>query len=124
MNYSNFIKTIANSARADWLYDDDFGRYVYEKDIRFSIVNDREFDRKFEEKWVERFSDVTAHANRFNMMFNASVVETFYAAAVDGYRVLIPYPEISKMSISLGQYYIGRILNIPYCNKNEYDSYF
>lgn len=124
MHYHEFIETIMNSNVADWLYDDEFRRYVFIGNVSISILTDREFYQDFVENWTNNFSDNLAYANRFHLTFNGSIVETFYATAVDGYKMLIPYPKIEGMTISQKQYEMGRIINIPYTSiMDQYDEY-
>ncbi len=124
MHYEDYIETITMSLKEDWMYDDEVGRYVLKTNVSISILADREYDERFNEEWVETFSDSTAYANRYNLLYNGSVVETFYATAVDGYRMLIPYPRRQDMTISRRQYGIGVILNKPYTDViDQYDDY-
>lgn len=122
MKYDDFIKAIMESEIEDWSYDDDLGLYVLKNDIRITITSDRDDndDTDFYEEWARNFPDENAKRARFYLRFNGSVIEAFYTAAVDGYRCLIPYPNRSNMSISIKQYKIGSILNIPYRDFDEY----
>ena len=126
MRLSEFIDTISNSNVEDWTYDDDLGRYVYIHDIRITIISDRNDndDREFHEEWATGFPDIHAVRARFYLCFNGNIIEAFYTAAVDGYRMLIPYTEPNTKSINQRKYNIGRILNIPYCSVSDrYDDY-
>ena len=124
MDYKKFIETIINSSIADWLYDDEFKRYVFTGNVSISILTDREFYQDFCEDWTSNFSDPSGYINRFHLAFNGSIVETFYAIAVDGYRMLIPSPKTEGMTISQKQYEIGKIINIPYTSvSDQYDEY-
>ncbi|KGE16618.1 hypothetical protein [Paenibacillus wynnii] len=111
MNYNQFINEITESDADDWLYDDDSGRYVFKNNLAITIVNDRDFSSEFFEDWVNNYSDPTAYAKRFLLQYHNSTIEAFYAAAVDGYRMYIPYPRRPEMSITRTQFEIGRIIN-------------
>ncbi|MDP4092822.1 MAG: hypothetical protein Q8920_05605 [Bacillota bacterium] len=126
VSYEEFILTIVNSEKEEWLYDDDLGRYVFRNDIRITIISDRgeNEDRDFFENWATQFPDQHAFRARFFLCFNGSIIEAFYSAAVDGYRALIPYPRITDLTITNNQYRIGRIINIPYTVViDRYDEY-
>jgi len=125
MNYDDFIKEIMNSKIEDWLYDDDLGLYVLKSNISISIQSDREDneDREFYEKWVEIYPDPKGYRARFYLKYYGNIIESFYTVAVDGYRMLIPYPKSrNDLSINSKQYHIGEILNIPYSG-NNFDEY-
>lgn len=122
MEYNTFINLIEGSEETDWIYDDDFGRYVLQNDIRITIISDRDDneDREFHEAWARNFPDSNAVRSRFFLCFNGNVIEAFYTAAVDGYRALIPYVDRESMTLTNKQYTIGKILNIPYGRFDEY----
>jgi hypothetical protein len=115
MKYDDFIMAIISSYETDWIYDDEIGRYVFKDDIRIAIVLDRSDTNgeaeQFHEDWVKKFSDPKAYKKKFNLVFNGTIVEVFYTAAVDGYRMYIPYPSIKGMTISKIHFHIGRIIN-------------
>jgi hypothetical protein len=117
MRYDDFINELVSSDIEDWIYDDDLGLYIYKNNITISIESDRNDldDREFYEDWVEKFPDPKGYRARFFLKYNGNIVESFYTVAVDGYRMLIPYPKsIKNMIITNKQYKIGRIINIPY----------
>lgn len=117
MNYDDFIKKIVQSNPNDWLYDDDLGLYILKTDINISILSDRsnEQNDEFYEKWVEKFPDPKGYRRRFFLRYLGNIIESFYTVAVDGYRMLIPYPKSAiDLIISKKQYDIGNIINIPY----------
>lgn len=117
MNYDEFINKIINSDINDWLYDDDLGLYILKTDINISILSDRSDggDDTFYEKWVEKFSDPKGYRRRFFLRYAGNTIESFYTVAVDGYRMLIPYPKSAvNLIITKKQFAIGNIVNIPY----------
>ncbi len=125
MNYNNFIKEIMDSNIDDWSYDDEIGLYVLKSNIAISIQSDRSDneDRDFYEKWLEQYSDPKGYRARFFLKYFGNIIESFYTAAVDGYRMLIPYPKsTNKLIINKKQYHIGTIINIPYSGYN-FDNY-
>lgn len=116
MTYDEFIGTIVNSEPDDWIYDDAKSVYIFKPDIRISIVGkevDYEESGLFYEDWATRFPDETARRKEFELCYNGNEIETFYTVYVDGMRVAIPYPKLEGMTITLKQYKIGRIVNIP-----------
>ncbi|AGK53172.1 hypothetical protein [Bacillus sp. 1NLA3E] len=124
MELKNFIDIIINSNKEDWKYDDDFGRYIYIHDIRISIISDRNFDETYENNWLNCFPDKKGYYNRYYLCFNGATIESFYAVAVDGYRMIIPSPRLMDLSISLKQKLIGKIINKPYTEViDQYDDY-
>ena len=122
MNYDGFINQIVKSEPSEWIYDDEFGRYVYKNNICISIISDRSDneDKEFNEIWATSFSNNKAYRAKFFLCLNGNVIETFYAVAVDGYRCLIPCTEVGTRLITHKKYAIGKILNIPYQNFDEY----
>lgn len=121
MNYEEFISRIVSSKKDDWLYDDDLERYVLKEDISISIISDKETKEiRFFQHWLDRFENKIAFRARFFLCYNNSVVEAFHTAAVDGYRALIPYPDINTMTISKKQYNIAGLINISYKRLDEY----
>ncbi|MBO8169331.1 MAG: hypothetical protein H0Z35_09140 [Thermoanaerobacteraceae bacterium] len=126
MTYDEFIEAIVESEPEDWLYDDNLGLYVFQNNIAITIKNDREnLPEEFHEAWATNFPNNRAVRERFFLCYNGSIIEEFFAAAVDGHRALIPYP-ISETNLRMTRknYRIGRIINIPYTNVIEsYDKY-
>lgn len=125
MNYDEFMKEILDSNVDDWLYDDELGLYVLKSNLAISIQSDREDieDREFYEKWVESYPDPKGYRARFFLKYFGNIIESLYTVAVDGYRMLIPYPKTrTELTISTKQYTIGKIVNIPY-NGHDFDDY-
>lgn len=125
MDYNDFIKEILDSNTEDWLYDDDLGLYVLKTNICISLQSDRtdNDDRDFYEKWLENYPDTKGYRARFFLKYYGNIIESFYTVAVDGYRMLIPYPKsVTQLSISKKQYQIGKIVNIPYSGY-DFDEY-
>lgn len=122
MKYQGFMDIIVKSSYNDWTYDDDLGLYIYKEDIRISIKSKRDddIDKRFYEEWVKNYSDPKAYRSIFYLCFNGNVIEQFFTVAVDGYRMLVPYPEISDMTISIEEDNIAKILNLPYTQNGEY----
>lgn len=127
MTYEEYMDTIAKSNREDWIYNDDFGLYTFKPDIRITIISDKEDAEDFYEDWIENFIDKGAKKARFFLCFNGNKIDVFYTAAVDGYRMYIPYTDLMQeqgRSITDRKYNIGKILNIPHCNViDDYDNY-
>lgn len=125
MTYTDFISKITNSKPEEWIYDDELGLYVYKGNINISIVSDRskEYSDEFYEDWVKMYPDPKGHRHRFFLKYRQSIIETFYAVAVDGDRMFIPYPKsVSDLKISIKQYNLGKIINIPY-QINDFNYY-
>lgn len=125
MTYDEFIKRIVNSDPDDWIYDDAKSLYIFKPDISISIIGkevDYEDSGLFYEDWAMDFPDSKARRKEYELCYNGKEIETFYTAYVDGMRMAIPYPDVKEMTITLKQYKIGKIVNIP----NEgygYDDY-
>ena len=116
MPYDEFIETIVNSEPSDWIYDDAKSVYIFKPDISISIIGkevDYEDSGLFYEDWAMDFPDNKARKKEFELCYNGNEIETFYTAYVDGMRVAIPYPKLDGMTITLKQYKIGKIVNIP-----------
>lgn len=116
MTYDKFIETVVNSKPSDWIYDDAKSVYIFKPDICISIIG-KEVDYGesglFYEEWAMDFPDNKARKKEFELCYNGNEIETFCAAYVDGMRVAIPYPKLGDMTITLKQYRIGQIINIP-----------
>lgn len=111
MRFEEFKQAIVGDD-SEWSYDDETGLYVNLDDIRCTIQSVRDNVREeFYEDWVETFPDKQAYKGVFNLCFNGSLIERFYTAGVDGYRMYIPLPDRVEMTISQEQYKIGSILN-------------
>lgn len=116
MTYYDFIETIISSEPSDWIYDDSKSSYVFIPDICISIIGkevDYEDSGLFYEKWAMDFPDSKARKKEFELCYNGNEIETFYTVYVDGMRAAIPYPKLDGMTITLKQYKIGKIINIP-----------
>ncbi|MGI1810591.1 hypothetical protein [Priestia sp. TGN 0903] len=113
MMLQEFKNKIIESAPQEWTYDDEMGLYVFEGDISITIeaVRNNDEDDSFFEPWVETYPDTQAYRKIFNLRYNGSTIEQFYTAAVDGYRMYIPYPRRADMTISQEQYRIGLVIN-------------
>jgi hypothetical protein len=123
LDYSAFIDTIVNSSPGDWEYDDELGKYIYLPDIRLTIVIERPVEgRRFEENWVTVYADHSAWVHTHHLRFCGDTIELFDAVAVDGFRMVIPYPNIDDLTISRKQYRIGSILN-GHNTGYDYDNY-
>ncbi|MBS4534992.1 hypothetical protein GOQ29_05090 [Clostridium sp. D2Q-14] len=124
MMYKDFIKNIVNSEPKHWIYDDEVGSYVFKKDIRITMKQDKTDNEEFDEEWVKNFiHHPTATRMIVDLCFNGNSIEKFYTAAVDGERMYIPYPN-SEMKITYKQYKIGRLINVGTCNvMDRYDEY-
>ena len=126
MTYSEYLQIIADSDISDWKYDDERGSYLYLPDISIMMQSKREDEtRDFFEKWVENYANTKAYVHVIELYYNGMRIDDFYTAAVDGYRMYIPYPKIGTMSITQTQYGIGRIVNTPNLVNNvlNYDEY-
>ena len=122
MKYEEFMDTIVKSDYNDWTYDDDLGLYIYKEDITISIKSKRDddIDKRFYEEWVKNYSDPKAYRSIFYLCFNGNTIKQFFTVAVDGYRMLIPYPKFKDMTISTEQDQIAKILNLPYTQDGKY----
>lgn len=126
MNYNEYITTIVNSNIQEWQYDDERGSYLYLPDISIMMQNKIEDESKdFYEPWIEKYSNAKAYVHVVELYYEGMRVDDFYTAAVDGYRMCIPYPKKDGMTITYNQYSIGKIINIPYMSNNifNYDGY-
>lgn len=124
MNFQEFMDIISCSSREEWIYDDDYGTYVYRNNIAITMYRDYDNQIDFQEGWATDFPDSSAQRLIINLCYMGNIIHRFYTASVDGARMNIPYPRLSDMTISIEQYNIGRIVNIQECNVNDdYDRY-
>lgn len=122
MTYAEYINTIVNSDRTDWVYDDARSSYLYLPNISImmKVKQDDDRDRDFYESWIEKYSDTKAYVHVIELYYNGMRINDFYTAIVDGCRMCIPYPKHDELTITKEQYGIGYIVNIPYCSNDVY----
>jgi hypothetical protein len=115
---------LANSHPKDWLYDDENGIYTYRLnvDLNLNIRDNVRGNRdKFEEDWVENFSNPNATKVIVRVFHRGSFVKEFLFVYVDGYRNILPLPRTSTdLTISKFKYNFGRILNCKLTSNLEY----
>ena len=127
MTYNEYVGTIVNSDKNDWVYDDSRQSYLYLPDISImmkakdeTINEDGEWRHKFEESWTENFTKPDAYVHTIELYYNGMVISDFHTTIVDGGRMCIPYPKRPDMTITKDQYGIGKIINIPYSVNDIY----
>jgi len=109
------IDLIMKSSPEDYTYDDYDGLYVYNSDVnlRLSLEKSSEFEGPFEEPWLSKFSDKKGERQLVRIYYLASPICKVHCIWVDGFRHLIPIPEIKDTTIDPFKYKIGSILNHP-----------
>lgn len=124
MRYEDFIGEICLSNLGNWTYDDDFGIYVNNNNIRITIQSDREVEEEYYyEDWVTNYSDKTAYRARFILKYNGNFIKAIYGALVDGCRCFVPNPNRINMSITNETYLISNIINSKMFSEDIFDRY-
>jgi len=122
---------LVNSKPDEWQYRDDYGIYIFKPNVELNIrIRDKERESvkddydKFEEDWVEEFSDKNARRVIARVFFRGSFVTEYIFISVDGGRMLLPLPKAYKdLRITSFQYKLGKILNSWGIRLRHYDIY-
>jgi hypothetical protein len=125
-SWESIHKKIMASEINDWKFSDTDGIYVYKKDTNLTIRREKfEDSRPFEEGWLKKFPDPKGYTDHHIIFYSNTPIERIYLVSVDGARCSIPYPNPRDMSITEGQYKIGKIINDSFCSRafNDFDGY-
>lgn len=128
MLYKDFKANIEDSMADDWIWNDEFGTYIFMGDLNISIKEDRNHlddneDQICSEEWACKFINSTAYFARYYLKYGENVIETIDGASVDGHRCFIPYPNLKDMTISKYHYEIGSIINGGFAAIDTFDTY-
>jgi hypothetical protein len=125
MTFEEFERIIFESKSNDWIFNDSEGAYIYKKDLNVRIQRKEEDEldeRKFKEKWTEKFPDRNAYRQEYALFYGSSYCGYQLLIAVDGFRAYIPIPKSSgELKITKKQYSFGKIIND--LNRDELDQY-
>ena len=115
VSLDDVFNLIMKSAPEDYTCDDHDGLYVYNSDInlRLSLDESDEFKGPFKEPWVSEFPDKIGERQLVRIYYLATPICKVSCVWVDGYRHLIPIPQIKDLTIDPFKYKIGSILNHP-----------
>ncbi|GAH52272.1 unnamed protein product, partial [marine sediment metagenome] len=112
--YDGLMATIRNSSSADWAYNDEKGIHTFRADlaIRIEVRRDDQYPRPFKEAWATELPDPGARMMCYDIYRGASLVETFYLVAVDGFRATLPMPVSPKAKVvPLDKYQLARAVD-------------
>lgn len=113
MSYDELAAMVIDSESRDWLHDHDV--HVLKLDLNVRLAPAREafrYDEPFDEPWATNFPDRVARVAAYRLWYGSTPVETFYCAAVDGGRAVLPYPKSAQdLSVSPLRYAVGRAVN-------------
>lgn len=127
LSFKNIEDILRTSAPNEWQYSEDHGIYVYKPNVELNIRirDDVKGNReKFEEEWIENFSDKNAYKQIVRIFYRGSYVTEYLFIDVDGGRMLVPIPKAyNDLRITAFQYKLGRILNGRAVRLNVYDIY-
>jgi|GEM_PF-2680138 len=95
MQYEDLMKTIRQSERESWLFDDDMGIWTLRQDLDIRIHRRQADDvpGPFEEPWAVNHPDPKATPVFYDIYYRSSFVETFMLIRVDGGKAAVPPPE-------------------------------
>ena len=107
------IRTVLDSLKKDWEYDDHLSEFVYIPDFRIRIIEftEKGEGRKFIEPWVQNFPDNNGMIHNYAIYYLGLRIYDFTMVFCDGFRYLIPLPQSAKnLVISKNQYALGKIM--------------
>lgn len=112
---------ICNSSINEW-YVDEKKCEMYMKsnpDIRI-IWNGWEEKEEFYEEWATNFSDNSAYYYNYTLYDGKDIIKQFGLVHVDGYRAVLPIPQMNTMLVKRDEYLLSRLFNHNLKEMNRY----
>ncbi|NMC06537.1 MAG: hypothetical protein GYA24_15075 [Candidatus Lokiarchaeota archaeon] len=96
-----------------WQYVERSKRFIHRQYPALQIRIEGEHEKRdFVEEWAMRFPDKHAHKQTVSLYFNDTLLEDFLFVWVDGYRALLPAPDMrDRVTLTPLQDKLGRIVN-------------
>jgi hypothetical protein len=107
------LRTVFDSIKKDWEYDDQLSEFIYIPDFKIRIVQftQRGEGESFIEPWVEKFSDKKGMRHYYAIYYLNLRLYDFSMIFCDGYRYVIPMPKSAlNLVINKDQYALGKIM--------------
>lgn len=111
------LDEIFNSTRNDWNVDRSEEVFTYKHNILLTIEENPESEREFFEEWANCHPDKRASFYEYEIKYQGKRITNFYLVAVDGYRALLPLPNIKTGKIKEKHMRFANII-FPYPEMN------
>jgi hypothetical protein len=124
VTYDQLLALLLASESNDWLVNDRKGIFTFKLDLDVTLREVRRSEpQPFGEDWARAFPDRDAKRAEFELWFRGSYVKTYYFAAVDGGRALLPYPEsATELTITAEQLAVAKAVNFSVM-RSYFDDY-
>lgn len=118
---AEIMDTICNSRGIDWDVDSEKNIMYYVPDIKISIRWDKhEEQQPFNEEWAIKHPDSNAYSTKYYIYYQEKLVKSLNMVWVDGYRALIPMPDVIDKHIDRNDYKLASLVNINIETLNRY----
>lgn len=115
------IDSVCNSRVSDWNRDEEDCIMHYLPDSKITIKWDQFEDHEpFSEKWATSHPDKKAYRTNYYVCYEQKIIKTFVMVHVDGYRALIPIPDLVTNHIDRNSYGFARLVNTDVETLNQY----
>ena len=117
MTYTQLKEAIKDNASSDyWLHDDSKGIWTLKADLNVTIREKRGDDdqRDFHEEWAKRVPDKSAKMVEFDLYYGASFVEVHCMVEVDGFRAMLPLPQMGTEIITKDKYLFSKCIDFQH----------
>ena len=114
MSYKELMKSILNTSKHDWLYNDERGIFTLKNDLDVRIVSkeiDFDNDKFYGEDWAVSHPDPVAYKKTYEIYYRSSFVEEFTLVGVDGFRAYLPMPKVNTLFITPKQYSLAEAVD-------------
>jgi len=115
------LRTVFDSIKSDWEYDDHLSEFIYVPDFKLRIVEftQRGEGRDFTEGWMKGFPNKKGMMHNYAIYYLNLRIYDFTMIFCDGYRYLLPMPKSAlNLVITKEQYALGKIME----NAGMYDN--
>jgi hypothetical protein len=139
MRLDEYLSVVRGSEPRDWVsyesptyLEDVSERLIYAPDIRMGLAWGHTVNENYHgpETWVENFPDSSASSHNLDFFFNGMLVHRETGVYIDGYRCIVPLPEIEEDGqggyrwwITAQDYDFWRLMNAVILPTTDYDSY-
>lgn len=113
----DILEEIFNSSRDDWNVDKFEEVFTYKYNILLTIEEVSESERDFFEEWANCHPDKRAHFHEYEIKYQNKRITSFYFVSVDGYRALLPLPDIKTKKIKEKHLRLANII-FPFSEMN------
>lgn len=115
------VNLVCNSKTGDWDVDCEKNIMYYLPDQRISVRwKQYEEYEPFDESWATKYPDKKAYSTQYYIYQEERIIKVFNMVWVDGYRALIPMPDITNKHIDRKSYRLACLVNDNIENLNRY----